>query len=403
MSLQSNPWVRLRIYPAWRGLESALSDLASLLSQTDPDRAGEIADQVEILLSDPEAAAGRRPAYARVRREGRPPKAGHDEEFEPDLTELAFDLVDTAVFLESPHAVRHLGQRLVSGLPRQWQARISSWTSYLRQVMQSRLSRRSAPEPLAPEAAPLEDELPEGWTPDFAAAGDGQLALVLPQEATPAEIQAAHAELLYLVLMQWGLDVARIHLHLLITGPDSPVSHESVGQVLGLRRRSGERPGRAVEQLQNIRLTVYRWYLDGEALEYERSSGPLWDLQVTYFGQARLLEQGGKLTTRGEEWSVRVRPGVLVPPPSPGALCPRLEHFNPLAACSAILLAFAGRSGATEVLLPHDLLTRASSLDPQDTGPRHLKAAARAQAGWGWRAELGENFTRFMVEEDLPD
>lgn len=413
VSLYSNPWMRLRTYPAWRGLETALEDLASLLNRTAPDGSGdtaqELADQIETVLSDPETPVGRRP----LRRDWSPRSATEqpDTEFELDLTELALDVVDSPVFLESPHAVRHLGQWLVSGLPRQWQGRISSWTQHLRQVTRSsRRNTRSAPaEDRAPSSPPTGADLPAGWQPDFAVGGDGQLALVLQQEATPAELQAAHAELLVLLLMQYGLDAARLHLHLL-AGPTSTIGHDQVGQVLGLRRRTAaliERSSKAVAHLQNIRLSVYRWHQDGETIEYEVTSGPLWDLQLSYFGQARLLEQGGTLTTRGEEWSIRIRPGAgvpaMVPAPAPGALCPPLADLNPLAACTAILLAFAGRAGATDVLVPHDLVTKAAGVDPQDTTGRHLKAAARAQAAWGWRAEPGENATRFTLEEDLPD
>jgi hypothetical protein len=446
-----NPWVLLRTWPHWRGLEENLRELEQLLR-----RAGEpaldLAEQVGALLEDPVAVRAWLPADYRLEIAlGKPAAVSEEFDMESELagwlTELARQVADVPALLEVPASGDRLGQALTTELPRMWQGRFGALLLPLRMMRRGGgRGRVGGVEVGAAEDARLPEEA-EGWQPRFVVAGGpegaggaGYLA-VLPLAAAAADMLAASRELLYLLLRDLGVDAARLHLLLTaaLAEGQSRLEDAAVFAGLGLAGRRGGLQGRtdrcyaAIRALREVRLSVYRWWLEESVLTYEHAACGLWELKVEESGQARFVEREGALLTRGQDWTLHMGRGSWADSLAPGELLGHQGLFGrilleelegqrePLSLAAGVLLAFGGGAAEGEpVAVPNRQIVKLARLEgmARESGDlrrlrQDLRRAVRLQARWGWAAdpsgwprEPEEGFmqavTLFRFAPDLP-
>lgn len=409
-------WQLLRPWPAWRGLEENLTELARLLRHAGDDGAG-LAEQIELLLADPEYAAAGYPAAYRfhcaLTRSGRPTPTADDADFDLStrLLELARQTADAAVMLEAAAAAWQIGQTLTVDLPRTWQARLTPLLFQLRQAGRRGARGESSPPAAAPAPAPSLQPLPTtGWWQlhHVVPAPEG-CAVVLPAAAPAAEQVGARLELLWLLLRDFGLDLARLHLALLAGGGE-PVPQSAVFAALGLNRRGGLSPlartGRALgalNRLTRLRVSVLAFAPAEQLLEYRRETAALWEGETREFGQSLLLERDGRIATHGADWSWSPRPESWAPHAGLTALAAGLlTHHDDLSFIYGVLLAFARREGGGvgAVAIPNWVVLQLAGLGaaPGDRAAqarlwRLLRTAARRHGSdvdfSSWPTEMG--------------
>lgn len=410
---QPDSWTILSTWPAWRGLRDELAELEQLLRQLGeaaPD-AADLADEIALLITEPGQVQSRLPTAYRTSITAT--RTWHPTEEEGDLggilsdwvSQLALHLADAPTLLESPAVTRSAGHLLTTDLPRNWQQRFGTLRLQLRQGIRAGGRRGAAANPAWADEPPALAERPP-LPLRYLFACDAGYAAILPAEAEPAEVDGAWRELLYLLLRDLGVEAARLHL-LLLTAPGA-LPYDQVYQALGLnrkglsRREKNSRCDQAIRRLGEIRVKLCRWSAEGEALTYACTAGEVWDLAVREYGQSCLVEQGAKLVTRGEEWSLHPGPGSLVVTLSfpDGA---RFGHLllesldgakNPLSLAVAVVLAAQGGAGQPVALPNREALRLAGAEEaPQSRAAQAalisgLRRAVRLQRRWGWVADL---------------
>lgn len=413
MATGATPWERLRIWPAWRGLEQSLLELEQLLRQIDESTGGatralEAADQVASLLADPASLRGAAAPETYVTLAlDRTEAPGDVEDVEAvlmeRLDEIGNSVSDVPALLEPAVASQAISHALVGDLPRAWQAQLGQLVFGLRQMLQSagvRVGVRKAA-PLLDAPGPATDD--RGERCHYVTAAGDDLAVVLPETVTPEMVTTAHVEVLYTLLLRYGPETAWLHTLLIAQAQMGAraAQHNLVYRALGLeRRRDLDRAAKdalcfgALRRLERLRISVYRYALDGERLTYSRATRPLWDLRAQEHGQARWEERRGAVVARGEDWTLHIGVDSWPLTGHLGGMARGLvEHLSPrsswLAPVAGILLTFASRSGEQpEVALPVRALVQTGAPAPETDLVREIRKAVRALAPLGWMANL---------------
>lgn len=408
------PWQSLRLWPAWRGLEESLLELAQMLRRIDAatgtgSGALDIAEEITALLQDPESMLPGGDWSRRFAPPGR--SAQREEPPEVDeipglLREVACWVADAPALLESPDASRALGQALILELPRWWQGRLAGLLFGLRQMMQGPAFRKQSGATAEPQADPRRDgplpTLPPDPLPPRLVLGRGSdYYVTLPASKSPEQAEIAQRELLYAILRDHGPQAAGLHLLLLNrAGLGQPIDHTDVRLTLGLertraltRREKDERCHALLKLLSGIRVAILRYETDGSALTCARTSRPLWELKLQHYGQAQLEERRGTVIARGQDWRVEPTASALpagAPLPQPDLSLTGIRR--PLGLTLAILLA---RAGAEPLSLPNQAILSLASLSLRPEQPRAMAAIwqalrqlSRAQEAGGWQPDL---------------
>ncbi|MDB4896250.1 MAG: Helix-turn-helix domain protein [Firmicutes bacterium] len=331
------------------------------------------------------------------------------------LAELGRQVVDVPGLLESPHAVERLGQALIADLPRMWLGRLEPVLVRLR--MGGGKGRRSGglEEPVGELLPSFEWPEGENWQPQFVTAAADGYRVVLPFEASAAELLAGRKELLYFILRDLGPDAARMHLVLTGAGPGE-VDGAALVAGLGVtgrqrpRQEHADRCRAAVAALGAVGVAVLRWDLADGILTYEHSEHPLWSLKLREYGQTVFVEQDGALLTRGEQWAVLPGPESWAPALPDTGLVGHMALFSsiiledlqggrdPLSLAIAVLLAFGSRlsvGGPLAVPNRHivrlaDLTGLMASTDGVQPLIQSIRKAARLQRKWGWAPDFSD-------------
>ncbi|MFZ5815588.1 MAG: hypothetical protein ACOY93_09850 [Bacillota bacterium] len=351
--------------------------------------AADLAASLAAALEDPVGARAGLPANYRLRTPLQKSHLPGHLDLESDLPEWVGEVTryacDVPVLLEAEAAADRLGPVLTADLPRALQARFGEAVRRLRQGLQGR--RLRAMPGVHPEDGEREAGLslvvpqPEGY------------AVVLPRGAGDALHRTAWRELACLLLAREGADVARLHLQLLGHWPHE-LSHGEVRAGLGLRRPAPERCYEALRRLQQLRLSLYQWELEGGLLTLEHQARDLWALRLREGGQAHLVDEGGTLVARGQEWWIT--PGghswaatleaESVESVLARTLLGELEGSrNPLSLALGLLLSRGQTTVGNRELL------RMAGFDvdrPQPELWTRVRAAARLQRRAGWEPDL---------------
>lgn len=401
-----NPWGLLCTFPAWRGLREALQDLEQLLRTIGGD-AADLGAAVAAVLDDPVSARADLPANYRLQtglQKARLPEHLDLESEVPGwVSDVARFACDVPVLLDAAAASDGLGPALALELPRALAGRFTDLVGRLRQMLQGRRLKPSAfsqPEP-GEGARGLRYVVPqpEGY------------ALVLPQGASPDLYQAGWRELAYLLLACEGPDVARLHLALLQAWPGE-LARDQVYTALGLRRPDPERCYAAIRRIQRLRLSLYLWAAYGGSLTVEHQAQDLWSLRLREGGQAHLVDEGGALVTRGQDWWVTPGPHSFVaslPPASADGHLARLLLGDLEGSRNGLSLALGLSLAVGRTSLTNGELLALAGIDPTleqpDLWPR-VRAAMRLQQRGGWQADLSQwarrnegDWERFLATE----
>lgn len=385
-----NPWGLLCTFPGWRGLWETLQDLEQLLRTIGGD-AADLGATVAAVLEDPVSARADLPATYRLRlglQKARPPEQLDLESEVPGwVSEVARAACDVPVLLEAVAAADGLGPTLTAELPRALQGRFTDLVQRLRQMLQGRKLKAPLdaphPSPTAVGASGLSYVVPQP---------DGY-ALVLPQEATPALYLAAWRELAWALLAYEGADVARLHLALLAHWP-AELCRDQVYTALGLRKPGPERCYAAMRRLQGLRLSLYLWSVEGGVIELEHQAQEIWTLRLREGGQAHLVEEGGALVARGQEWWVAPGPhsfAATLPPGTVDAGQAQLLLGDLEGSRNRLSLALGLTLGRGQSSLTNRELLTLAGYDPTEEAPDlwpKVRAAIRLQQKQAWIGDL---------------